>query len=109
MDINHNNARVPSLGTRCKHVDDSVEASICDTIPDPEKTYFADLFISMLNMSIFIILRATRLLGLRTFFTGVLSSILQRTFLLIAETQLKQNVVFWRHKMWLNISNQECL
>ena len=61
-----------------------------------------------LAQAIFIILRASQSLALRLLCTRVVLSIPQH-FLLIVKTQLKQTVVFWRHRMWLNTLKIEIL
>ena len=75
---------------------------------DPERHTLQTYVFSILNMSIFIILRAPRLLGSLTFYRGCFEHT-PTHFVLIPKKQLKHKVVYYRHKMSLNITNQECL
>ena len=76
-------------------------------VPDPERRQTC--FISILNMCIFLILRSAWSLGLLTLLQWLFWVYPNTQFSIIAKTQLQQKVEFWRHMMWLNISNEECV
>ena len=92
------------------------EDNICG-IFDQERHILLTCFFSILIMSIFIILRSSWIANLfykncfehsPTHFLHITKasvlSIYARAFYL-----LLKYVVFWKHRMWLNISNQECV